>query len=492
MQKITFLNRLFLTAIFVCYLGLFVPQFAYAQPGAQPKKQLSVPELITEIEKTKEALKTAKERETKEQENLEQFQKIVEQVTSDIVIARNNIGSGIKQNNTTLFNDGFGTLDRLANGMNAFQTGHNIIIPIAYDVKNDVLRLELKLINLEMQRDYEQMKQNYEEQLGAGTANAGKLNEDNKQLTQTNLNLTVAMQSTQASLKKFKYLFFILTPIFLLSTLGVGLAYRKKSSIIQKISTEKQQLEQNLQVEKDAQQQFIDQLAEAKQTKAILQDEKKVLSAELSEKELAYKNLSADKNRKDAALQQSQKLVSEKTLEDAKAENMRLENEKREQEIRLEAEKSKQREIEKQQSLEVEQEKSKRETALAEERTKQAEMERQTKLESYPLILHTDSFVKRLDELQEVVKGDSENKLLTLYAKLKVSLEAASKIPLQRRLDAFHEVERLNHIETVMDLYSEKIRRVREDDSLDELEQEEKISSWKALRDKVIADLQTS
>jgi hypothetical protein len=41
-----------------------------------------------------------------------------------------------------------------------------------------------------------------------------------------------------------------------------------------------------------------------------------------------------------------------------------------------------------------------------------------------------------------------------------------------------------------MNLYSEKIQRVRDDETLDDEEREEKIAYWRDLRNRQIADIQ--
>lgn len=120
-----------------------------------------------------------------------------------------------------------------------------------------------------------------------------------------------------------------------------------------------------------------------------------------------------------------------------------------------------------------------------------AEIERQNKLKEYPLGAHVDVFCQQVGTLNGwITNGEEENRVFDLYLKLQAALEAASKIPLKERERIAEQHKELNQVETLMNLYSEKIRRVRDDEDLDDEEREEKIAYWRDMRNRQIAAIQ--
>lgn len=119
------------------------------------------------------------------------------------------------------------------------------------------------------------------------------------------------------------------------------------------------------------------------------------------------------------------------------------------------------------------------------------EIERQIKMKEYPLGAHIEIFCQQVETLNGwIANGEEENRVFDLYLKLQAALEAASKIPLKERERIAEQHKELNQVETLMNLYSEKIRRVRDDEDLDDEEREEKIAYWRDLRNRQVAAIQ--
>lgn len=142
----------------------------------------------------------------------------------------------------------------------------------------------------------------------------------------------------------------------------------------------------------------------------------------------------------------------------------------------------------------IEQAKAKQaeEQRQAEETRRNAEeLERQNKLESYPLLHHADVFFRRLEELAaSEMKGHREGKLFELHLKVKEALEKNGKVRIDRKESVAEDALRLHQVESLLDIYSEKIKRVRDDEELDDEEKDDKIAYWKSLRDKQVSDIQ--
>lgn len=161
---------------------------------------------------------------------------------------------------------------------------------------------------------------------------------------------------------------------------------------------------------------------------------------------------------------------------------------------KLQIEQTKVSEVEKYKQIEMEKKRAKTlelETKKKQLEKEKAEIEKQNTLKAYPVSSHIEVFSDSIDELEQlVIKGDEENHVFKLYMKLKEVLEQNSKIPLEKKRMMSDDVIRLNQIETLMDLYGEKIARVEQDETINEDERQIKINYWVALRDKEIQDLQ--
>ncbi len=73
---------------------------------------------------------------------------------------------------------------------------------------------------------------------------------------------------------------------------------------------------------------------------------------------------------------------------------------------------------------------------------------------------------------------------------MKESFEEKGLVPIDRLARVTADVERINQMETVIDLYSQKIKTVKADETLDEDEREAKIDYWQRLRDRDISRLE--
>lgn len=101
---------------------------------------------------------------------------------------------------------------------------------------------------------------------------------------------------------------------------------------------------------------------------------------------------------------------------------------------------------------------------------------------------HLDAFTDRLDdaEIDELIQGN-QGKIVNLYRAMSDAFQRNELVELQRLAAVPKDVNRINQIETIIDLYTLKMRRVNEDESLSEEEREMKLASWQALME---ADIQ--
>lgn len=86
--------------------------------------------------------------------------------------------------------------------------------------------------------------------------------------------------------------------------------------------------------------------------------------------------------------------------------------------------------------------------------------------------------------------SDLDSILLQLYSGIENIFQASGKRPPSELSTVLHDSIRINQIETILDLYSEKIAKVSKDKSLDEDEKEEKKDFWRRLRDRDITRLE--
>lgn len=119
-----------------------------------------------------------------------------------------------------------------------------------------------------------------------------------------------------------------------------------------------------------------------------------------------------------------------------------------------------------------------------------AEVERQNRLEEYSVIDHVNVLISRLDQMDgNDIRAERGNKYLDLYEKLKSLLDKTSGIPFARREQVIMSVKRLNQIETVNDLYAEKIQQIKRDESIDDELKGLKVEKIKRLWDTDISQL---
>ena len=86
---------------------------------------------------------------------------------------------------------------------------------------------------------------------------------------------------------------------------------------------------------------------------------------------------------------------------------------------------------------------------------------------------------------------DKESELLIeLWLSLEGLFKRSGHQELSRLIEIDSDHKRLNQIETLMDLYSEKIKKVKLDDNIvDDEERTQKITYWEQIRDKQIQEL---
>lgn len=116
----------------------------------------------------------------------------------------------------------------------------------------------------------------------------------------------------------------------------------------------------------------------------------------------------------------------------------------------------------------------------------------ESKVQDLPLNDLINVFINRLstETNSDALIGDKHSQYLDLYNAL-IKVFSDHKILSPEKLHSItQDVHRINQIETLIDLYSEKIRRAKRDDDLDEDERETKVAYWQRLMDKEISDLE--
>lgn len=212
-------------------------------------------------------------------------------------------------------------------------------------------------------------------------------------------------------------------------------------------------------------------------------------------KEMEVKRIEAEASRlrseKEHQEAERLKLEEEQKLENQRKESAHqahLEEMKRlekQKEVEAENKLLKQKEIEKQQLA------HEQEMQRLEEETKRKEIERQTKLNDFPIEFHLDTFMQKLTQLKDQeMKGVLHDKYVQVYKSMNTTFESIGLIPPDKLLNVQQDVHRLNQVEIIMDLYDEKMRRVKKDTVLEEDERTEKIEYWRRLRDRDIAELE--
>lgn len=121
----------------------------------------------------------------------------------------------------------------------------------------------------------------------------------------------------------------------------------------------------------------------------------------------------------------------------------------------------------------------------------QAAFQNLSKVNDIPLSYFLSYLKEKFDSLsKQEVSGETHSKLFDTYTWLKAIFSRNGMIDPDRLEELAPDVKRINQMETLMDLYGEKIHRVKNDDSLDDEERQMKIEYWLRLRDRDIAELE--
>ncbi len=134
------------------------------------------------------------------------------------------------------------------------------------------------------------------------------------------------------------------------------------------------------------------------------------------------------------------------------------------------------------------------EQAEQEARLKAAENERQNRLNDYPLPLMVDAFLVRgeVASSEWMDNGHRENKVFTLYETLKTALQKIGRVPLEKREEVTKAMMIANQVDTILDLYAEKIERTRKNKKMSEEQRERKAQALEEARDRYIEKLLSS
>jgi len=123
--------------------------------------------------------------------------------------------------------------------------------------------------------------------------------------------------------------------------------------------------------------------------------------------------------------------------------------------------------------------------------TARLELERQTRLAEFPLEMHFDAFLEKLGEIEpNQLKGTKHNKFVQLYTAMSDTFKEHGLIPLEKLIHISKDAERINQIESVLDLYTEKQTTVKNDTSLDDETKSTKLAYWQRMLDRDIARLE--
>jgi hypothetical protein len=221
-----------------------------------------------------------------------------------------------------------------------------------------------------------------------------------------------------------------------------------------------------------------------KAEKETTEAEAKIISAAAEEARLKAQKSEQDKEAKELEIKRLEAQERTARAEAEAKEKSRLESEAREREYRTKleiesAEKAK-RQIEKE-----------KEAKRLEEETKQKEIEKQIKLKEFPIDEHIDEFLKKLDAAEFAdIKGETHTRFLKMLELVQKRFTEIGLIEPEKLKNISEDTFRINQYEALIDLYAEKIRRVKEDPSLDDDDIAAKIEFWERLRDKEISQIE--
>lgn len=123
--------------------------------------------------------------------------------------------------------------------------------------------------------------------------------------------------------------------------------------------------------------------------------------------------------------------------------------------------------------------------------TARLELERQSRLADFPLEMHFDTFLEKLSKLEaDQLKGTTHNRFVQLYTAMTEVFKENGLVPLEQLVHISKDAERINQIESVLDLYTEKQATVKADTTLDEDTRATKLAYWQRMQDRDIARLE--
>lgn len=211
------------------------------------------------------------------------------------------------------------------------------------------------------------------------------------------------------------------------------------------------------------------------------QSRERIVSLELEIRDL--QSLQADTRKKGFEVEEEKERVRQKQLE---VEAKRLENE------RLLAQDEEERE-----RLKLSHDHAlcmkEKEIELQKAEAEKAFFLRLTKISKLPL-QHFLRFMRHKLQVVESAEfqGENHSELVQLFISLKKSFLRNKLIEPDRLEQILPDVLRINQIETIIDLYGEKIHTVKQNAALDEEERQMKIDYWIRLRDRDIQELEGS
>lgn len=245
---------------------------------------------------------------------------------------------------------------------------------------------------------------------------------------------------------------------------------RSQEVELQQQAQKQRQQELNLQEKKDAQRQ---QELRLEQEKIRLEDDQKA--------------------REQQSAQEQRQLDAEqaKRQDEQRARELKLQEER----LKIEAETAKRKDEQRQKEREHEHQLQlkQQEITLQREQTETAFYQKMEEFSDLPLSKFLAFLIKKLEVVESAeFQGQNHSDMLTLFSSLKSSYQRNSLLSPEKQEEIAPDVLRINQIESVMDLYTEKIRRVKQDHTLDDDEQQMKIDFWIRLRDKDIQEIETA
>jgi len=88
------------------------------------------------------------------------------------------------------------------------------------------------------------------------------------------------------------------------------------------------------------------------------------------------------------------------------------------------------------------------------------------------------------------ISPEKESSLVELYDETEALFKRADRMDLSKLIHVSNDLYRINQIETIFDLYAEKISKVKNNDNLDSDEKGKQIEYWNRLRDQEVSNLE--